>query len=111
MADRKSFWAWCLESEEPSDADRAALAARLSARYGTEITARPGAETTLGPRSRRPLGSHLCHRSGGSTTWSSTEMIGGMGELKISHPPERSSGNDPPTRGSGGARPWSLRPD
>ena len=42
MADRKSFWAWCLESEEPSDADRAALAARLSARYGTEITARPG---------------------------------------------------------------------
>ena len=41
MADRKSFWAWCLESEEPSDADRAALAARLSARYGTEITARP----------------------------------------------------------------------
>ena len=41
MADRKSFWAWCLESEEPSDADRAALAAKLSARYGTEITAKP----------------------------------------------------------------------
>ena len=41
MADRKSFWAWCLESEEPSDADRAALAAKLSARYGTEIVARP----------------------------------------------------------------------
>ena len=41
MADRKSFWAWCLESEEPSDADRAALAAKLSKRYGTEITARP----------------------------------------------------------------------
>ena len=41
MADRKSFWAWCLESEEPSDADRAALAAKLSKRYGTEITAKP----------------------------------------------------------------------
>ena len=41
LADRKSFWAWCLESEEPTDADRAALAAKLSARYGTEITARP----------------------------------------------------------------------
>ena len=41
MADRKSFWAWCLESEEPSDADRAALAAKLSKRYGTEIIAKP----------------------------------------------------------------------
>ena len=41
LADRKSFWAWCLESEEPSDADRAALAAKLSKRYGTEITAKP----------------------------------------------------------------------
>ena len=41
MADRKSFWAWCLESEEPSDTDRAVLAAKLSARYGTAITARP----------------------------------------------------------------------
>ena len=41
MADRKSFWAWCLESEEPSNADRAALAAKLSARYGVEITAKP----------------------------------------------------------------------
>ena len=41
MADRKSFWAWCLESEEPTDAQRAALAAKLSKRYGTEITAKP----------------------------------------------------------------------
>ena len=41
MADRKSFWAWCLESEEPTDADRAALAAKLSKRYATEITAKP----------------------------------------------------------------------
>ena len=41
MADRKSFWAWCLESEEPTDADRAALAAKLSARYGVEIRAKP----------------------------------------------------------------------
>ena len=41
MADRKSFWAWCLESEEPTDAHRAALAAKLSARYGTEVVAKP----------------------------------------------------------------------
>ena len=41
MADRKSFWAWCLESEEPTDADRAELAKKLSAQYGTEITAKP----------------------------------------------------------------------
>ena len=43
MGDRRSFWAWCMESEEPTDADRAALAAKLSERYGTAITARPGA--------------------------------------------------------------------
>ncbi|WP_419931031.1 FAD-binding oxidoreductase [Candidatus Poriferisodalis sp.] len=41
MADRKSFWAWCLESEEPTDADRAELAKKLSAQYGTEIVAKP----------------------------------------------------------------------
>ena len=41
MGDRRSFWAWCMESEEPTDADRAALAAQLSERYGTAITARP----------------------------------------------------------------------
>jgi alkyldihydroxyacetonephosphate synthase len=38
---RRSFWAWCLESEEPTDAERAALAKKLSAQYGTEIVARP----------------------------------------------------------------------
>ncbi|MDH4074694.1 MAG: FAD-binding oxidoreductase, partial [Acidimicrobiia bacterium] len=41
MADRMSFWAWGLESEEPTDAARAALARDLSGRYGTEVTARP----------------------------------------------------------------------
>ena len=41
MADRMSFWAWGLESEEPTDAARQALARDLSERYGTEITARP----------------------------------------------------------------------
>ena len=41
MGDRRSFWAWCMESEEPTDADRAVLAAKLSAQYGTEITAGP----------------------------------------------------------------------
>ncbi len=41
MGDRRSFWAWCMESEEPTDNDRVALAAQLSERHGTEITARP----------------------------------------------------------------------
>ncbi|MPY91624.1 MAG: FAD-binding protein [Acidimicrobiia bacterium] len=38
---RRSFWAWCLESEEPTDAERADLARKLSERAGTAITARP----------------------------------------------------------------------
>ena len=38
-------------------------------------------------------------------------VMGGIGELKISDPPEGPSGDCPRTRGSGGARPWSLRPD
>ena len=41
LGDRRSFWAWCMESEEPTDADRAALASSLSQRYGTEIKAAP----------------------------------------------------------------------
>jgi alkyldihydroxyacetonephosphate synthase len=40
-ATRRSFWAWCLESEEPTDAERQALARRLSEQSGVEITARP----------------------------------------------------------------------
>jgi alkyldihydroxyacetonephosphate synthase len=38
---RRSFWAWCLESEEPTDAERQALARKLSAQAGIEITPRP----------------------------------------------------------------------
>src|SRR5262245_36678332 len=38
---RRSFWAWCLESEEPSDAERADLARSLSERSGLSITPRP----------------------------------------------------------------------
>ena len=41
MADRRSFWAWCMESEEPTDAERAELATRLSERYGVPLTPRP----------------------------------------------------------------------
>ncbi|MDP7067673.1 MAG: FAD-binding protein, partial [Acidimicrobiales bacterium] len=41
MTDRKSFWAWCMESEEPTDADRTQLAKDLSERYGTAVTAHP----------------------------------------------------------------------
>jgi alkyldihydroxyacetonephosphate synthase len=41
VSDRRSFWAWCLESEEPTDADRATLARRLSDQYGVALTPRP----------------------------------------------------------------------
>lgn len=41
MADRMSFWAWGLESEEPTDAERAALAGRLSKRFNIEVVAKP----------------------------------------------------------------------
>ena len=41
MADRMSFWAWGLESEEPTDHEREALARRLSEKFGTAITPRP----------------------------------------------------------------------
>ncbi len=41
VGDRMSFWAWGLESEEPTDDQRAALARRLSERYGVAITAGP----------------------------------------------------------------------
>lgn len=41
MAARRSFWAWGLESDEPSDEQRRETAARLSARYGREIVAPP----------------------------------------------------------------------
>jgi alkyldihydroxyacetonephosphate synthase len=41
MATRRSFWAWGLESEEPTDADRAARAEQLSKRFGVSITVGP----------------------------------------------------------------------
>ena len=41
MGDRRSFWGWCLESEEPTDAERADLARKLSERHGVAITPRP----------------------------------------------------------------------
>jgi alkyldihydroxyacetonephosphate synthase len=40
-ASRRSFWAWCLESEEPTDAQRAELARSLSERSGLSIVPRP----------------------------------------------------------------------
>jgi len=39
-AGRRSFWAWCLESEEPTRQQREELAAKLSERAGTAIVAR-----------------------------------------------------------------------
>ena len=39
--DRKSFWAWCMESEEPTDAERTEFARHLSERFGTSVTAKP----------------------------------------------------------------------
>ena len=41
MAARRSFWAWGLESEEPSNAERAVRADQLSKRYGVAIKAPP----------------------------------------------------------------------
>ena len=43
---RRSFWTWGLQSEEPTDAERATHAAQLSQRFGAEIVAPPipGAE-------------------------------------------------------------------
>ncbi len=41
MTDRRSLWAWCMESEEPTNAERVALAKQLSEQYGTAITAQP----------------------------------------------------------------------
>ena len=41
VADRMSFWAWGLESEEPTDQDRAKLAKHLSRRFKTAITPKP----------------------------------------------------------------------
>ena len=39
MAARRSFWAWGMETDEPSQEDRDQAAARLSKRYGREIVA------------------------------------------------------------------------
>jgi alkyldihydroxyacetonephosphate synthase len=41
VSSRRSFWAWSLESEEPTDADRADRAEQLSKRFGVSITPRP----------------------------------------------------------------------
>lgn len=41
MAARRSFWAWGLESDEPTEQQRQETAARLSKRWGREITAPP----------------------------------------------------------------------
>jgi len=38
---RRSFWAWCLQSEEPTSQERAKLARRLSEGSGVEIVPRP----------------------------------------------------------------------
>lgn len=41
MRARRSFWAWGLESDEPTEEQRRETAARLSQRWGREITAPP----------------------------------------------------------------------
>ncbi len=41
MDDRRSFWAWGLEREEPTDAQRQQAAARLAERFGVAIEAPP----------------------------------------------------------------------
>jgi alkyldihydroxyacetonephosphate synthase len=41
MMTRRSFWAWGLESDEPSDADRRQVAERLSRRFGVALEPPP----------------------------------------------------------------------
>jgi len=41
MPEKRSFWGWGLVSDEPTDEQRRETAARLSARWGVEITAPP----------------------------------------------------------------------
>ncbi|WP_343394114.1 FAD-binding oxidoreductase [Candidatus Amarobacter glycogenicus] len=41
MQGRRSFWAWGLETDEPTEAQRQETAARLSQRWGREISAPP----------------------------------------------------------------------
>ena len=41
MTPRRSFWAWGLESDEPTDDDRARRAEHLSKRFGVSITPAP----------------------------------------------------------------------
>ena len=38
---RKSFWAWGMEADEPTEAQRRELAAALSAKYGVSIDVPP----------------------------------------------------------------------
>ena len=38
---RRSFWTWGLQTDEPTDAERADHASELSRRFGTEILAPP----------------------------------------------------------------------
>ena len=38
---KRSFWTWGLQSEEPTDAERAKHAAQLSERFGSEVVAPP----------------------------------------------------------------------
>ncbi|MGH1488388.1 MAG: FAD-binding oxidoreductase [Acidimicrobiales bacterium] len=41
MADRMSFWAWGLESEEPTEAARKQMAREISERFGVSVVPRP----------------------------------------------------------------------
>jgi alkyldihydroxyacetonephosphate synthase len=70
MSERRSFWAYGLESEAPTDAERATRAEYLSKRYGTSITPIPVpdlADATLRPpRVKVPdTLSEFCH----TDTW------------------------------------------
>ena len=51
---RRSFWAWCLESEEPTAEQRADLARTLSERAGTAITPQPVPESGRRRAARAP---------------------------------------------------------
>ena len=62
---RKSFWAWGLEANEPTPAQRQELAAQLAAKYAANVVAGPvptSADLDLRPPRIAPPGSlaHLC---------------------------------------------------
>ena len=65
-SERRSFWTWGYVSDEPSDDERNASAARLSARFGRDVTPPPIPD--LGDVSLRPARIDVPDRLAGFVT-------------------------------------------